>query len=279
MRHLARQRAVVAALGCIVAMALSAPSVGREWKSVNNVLKFQGEVVWFDGKKAGLKMDEGGVVFPIPLEKLCEEDQQYLKTTYPNGLKEDKAKSEDKTPDKPKPDSPTPDEPMPDEPMPDATAVAKTNASKPAAKGPAGKAGAASVEVVSLTVTRPPKDEASGAAFQAPGTHITLLVSAPGRTITALDTEKSKITECIDDKRTNLTKPVGENLTANGPSELTLNIGPDGHSGTIELHQPRIPNAAATRIRIRGELHLVCGDGEKTQTVKVPVNVILGVGL
>ena len=274
MGHIARQHAGRAALGCLVALALVTSALGREWKTVNNLLKFEGEAVSFDGKKVKLKMADGGAVFPIALEKLSEEDQQYLKTTYPNGLKEEKAPPEDKTPDKPSPDAPAPDEPMPDPAVP-----AKPGAAKPP-KSPAARAGAVSVEVVSLTVTKPPKNEAEGAAFQTPGTKITLLVSAPGRMITALDAEKSKITECIDDKRTNLAKPVGENLTGDAPvAGLTLNVAADGNSGTLELDQPRIPNAQATRIRIRGELHLVCGDGEKTQTVKVPVNLILGLGL
>lgn len=274
MGHLARQDVVRAALGCLAALALVTSAPGREWKSVNNLLKFEGDVVSFDGKTVKLKLADSDMVFPIALEKLSAEDQQYLKTTYPNGLKEEKAKPEDKAPDKPSPDAPAPDESTPDQAAP-----TKPGAARPRAKGPAAKAGAASVEVVSLTVTKPPKNEAEGAAFQTPGTHITLLVSAPGRTITSLDAEKSKITECIDDKSTNLAKPMGENLTGDAPAGLTLNIAPDGSSGTIELNQPRIPKAAATRIRIRGELHLVCGDGEKTQTVKVPVNIVLGVGL
>jgi hypothetical protein len=252
-----------------VALVLASPCIGREWNLGKNLFKLQGEAISYDGKRVKLKLDDSGMVIPVDVEKLSDADQQYLKTTYPNGLKEEKAKPEDKAPDKPSPDAPAPDESTPDQAAP----------AKRAAKGPAAKAGAVSVEVVSLTVTKPPKNEAEGAAFQTPGTHITLLVSAPGRMVTSLDAEKSKITECIDDKSTNLAKPMGENLTGDAPAGLTLNIAPDGSSGTIELNQPRIPKAAATRIRIRGELHLVCGDGEKTQTVKVPVNIVLGVGL
>jgi hypothetical protein len=60
---------------------------------------------------------------------------------------------------------------------------------------------------------------------------------------------------------------------------LMLEIHPDGKSGTIELDQPRVPNSKATKILIRGELHVICGQGDAAETVKVPLDIVFGLGL
>jgi hypothetical protein len=133
-----------------------------------------------------------------------------------------------------------------------------------------------SVVVVSKTISPPPNYEGH-AGLMTPGTHVTLLVSDPARTISALDNEKSKITTCIDDKRTNMAQPAEGDASA--PAMLMLDVHPGGNSGTIELEQPQVPDPKASKILIRGELHVVCGDGENTETVKVPLNIIVGIGL
>jgi hypothetical protein len=270
MRHSTPQSACRAALGCLLALALVTTTMGREWKSTGNVFKFQGEAVFFDGKKVKLKMDDGGLVIPIEVKELCDEDQQYLKTNYPNGIKEEKSKNA-------KPTGKPSSKPAAGKPAPGQPRTASRPVTRPGAdKVKPGKPGI-SVEAVSLTITKHSQNEA--AQFSPPGMHITLLVSDPTRTITGLDSEKSKITECIDDKRTDLTKPASGDATGFSPGALMLDVAPNGNSGTIELHEPQIPVPAATRIRIRGELHVICGDGEKSETVKVPLEIILGIGL
>lgn len=273
MRHLTLQNARHAALDCLVALSLAVPSLGREWKSAGNGLTLNAELVAFDGKTAKLKLDVGGQVFSVRIDKLRDEDQAYLKTTYPDGLK-DTTNSDDKPADAPAEPAPaapeTPNPAKPKRPVRVATAPSPTNVAAPEG---------ISVEVVSLTVTRPSKFAGDGAAFITPGTHITLLVSDPSRTIVGLDSEKSKITECIDDRSTNLTQPSGDGSADDEATVLMLEAAPDGKSGTIELSQPQAPNPKATRIRIRGELHLTCGAGENTESVRVPLNVIIGIGL
>jgi hypothetical protein len=276
-----------AILGCLLVLALAAPSPGRKWRTINNLLTFDAELVAYDGKQARFSVD-GGRDFSVPLEKLSEEDRQYLKTSYPDGLKDSRPKDSPKTPDdKPPADAPAPDAPAPDappaaEPAPPKVAAAARpvrSATKARARGgqPAkeGVATGMSVEVVSLTVTKPPQDELQGSLLR-PGTHFTLLVSDPARTLVGLDSEKSKITMCIDDKRTNLAEsPEGPA----GPGMLMLDVQPGGNSGTIELDLPQVPAPTATRMLIRGELHVNCGDGASAETVKVPLNIIVGVGL
>ena len=65
-----------------------------------------------------------------------------------------------------------------------------------------------------------------------------------------------------------------------GPEEgMFLELASDGHSGTIVLDFPRPPTPKATRIRLKGELHLVCGSDESPEAVVVPLTLIVSVGL
>jgi hypothetical protein len=269
MRLHVSKNACRAVAGCLVVLALATPSLGRKWRTINNLLMFDAELLSYDGKKAKFQVAGGGD-FTLPLEKLSEEDRQYLKTTYPDGLKQAKK-------DEPKPGEKPADEPAPPTP---AVAPKVAAATRPIPKTPsaaeAASAGGLSVEVVSITVTKPPKDPAQ-TGLMTPGTHFTLLVSDPKRTISGLDSEKSKITACVDDKRTNLAQPPEGEAAA--PGMLMLEVQPGGTSGTIELAQPSVPDPKATRILIRGELYVICGEGDAAETVKVPLNIVLGLGL
>jgi hypothetical protein len=268
----------------LVALALLTPALARKWEAGG--LRFEADVLAYDGKDVTFKMLGIGTKsnFKVPVARLAQGDQQYLKATYPNGLA-DTSKKEEKPAEKPA-DAPSGETPMPDAPAaetPDPAAAAKAKlAARAATKSPtrsappSGKPGGVSVELVSMTVTKPPKNDAQ-AGLLTPGTHFTLLLSDPARTITGLDSEKSKITACIDDRKTNLAKPAeGEDAA---PGMLMLEVQPGGNSGTIELAQPQVPDPKATKILIRGELFVICGEGDAAETVKVPVNIIFGLGL
>ncbi len=143
-------------------------------------------------------------------------------------------------------------------------------AAKAPAKGKA-KGGAVTVEVVSLSLVKPSAAQsADSSGLLTPGTHIRLVLSDPDRTFVSLDPEKSKIASCTDDK--------GTDLAADASQELTLEVAPDGKSAILDLHQLQIPAAQANKIRLKGELHVVCGLGN-AETVKVPLNLNIGLGL
>jgi len=283
MRSSTSEKVRLAALGSLAVLALLGPVIAREWK-VGNVLKIEADVVAFDGKIVKLKAKGGGEgnIFPVSIDKMAPEDQEYLRKTYPNGLVDPNAKKTETKAEKP---ADKPEETPADEPMPptETDAVAKaTTAARPVTKS-AGKSsgpGGMTVEALSLTVTKPQKKLPEGTQQAIPpGTKITLLVTDPKRTISGLDPEKSKIVECIDDKRTNLVRPSTKADPAAPPTTLSLVPGPDGKSGTVEIVEPQVPDAKATRIRIRGELHVTCTSGDQTETVKVPISSILGIGL
>jgi hypothetical protein len=60
---------------------------------------------------------------------------------------------------------------------------------------------------------------------------------------------------------------------------MLLEPAPEGNSGSIVLDFPRPPTPKATRIRLKGELHLVCGTEESPETVVVPLALIISLGL
>jgi hypothetical protein len=241
----------------------------RAWKGAGTKLQIWAALDSYDGKTAWLAA--GGYadnLIKVPVEKLSEEDRAYLKKTYPNGrqgagiAKEQAAKTQPKRPTAPT-DAP--------KAKPSATVAAR-----PVLPAPVSKDGQdVLLEIVSLTVT---KLAADGVALEGlvPGTHATFLVSSPAKKLLRLDAEKSKI-ECADDRAALLNTPAsGSEAPAGG---MTLELAPDGQTGTLVLDFPRPPTPKATRIRLKGELHLVCGSDEAPAPVVVPLEVILSLGL
>jgi hypothetical protein len=274
MRHLGLRNACLIVAGCIAVLSLAAQSMGRQWSF--GKFKFEAEVESYDGKDVYLKMSNNKAR-KLPITKLSEEDRAYLKTTYPDG----KARA---TKDKAGPAKSSPDQVGAGKP-----AASKAPATKPAAAtAPDAKASDVSVELVSLTLTKP----SAASAGLVPGTHATLLVSSPSKTLLRVDAEKTKIV-CADDRATNLSKPspdtkpsteeskasTEESKAAKEESGLTLDVAPDGKTGTIVFNFPRAPSPKATRIRLKGELHLVCGSDQAPEPVTVPLTIIVSLGL
>lgn len=285
MRPLALRIALLAALGCAVAVSRATPSMGREWRPANSELRITAEVESYDGKEVRLTTDTG-LAFDVAVDKLSAEDQDYLKQTYPNGKPREKKPKDG--PAKAGNEQPAPETAEVEKPSGPDVATKKPAAANPrvakraAARVRTAKADDFDVEVVSLTVTKPPKNAAEGnggaATGLVPGTHATLLVTSPSKTLLRVDAEKTKV-DCADDQATNLSKPLpgGEETAAD--SGLTLEVTPDGKSGTIVFDFPQAPSAKATRIRLKGELHLVCGSDDNPETLMLPLSIIVGLGL
>ncbi len=100
-----------------------------------------------------------------------------------------------------------------------------------------------------------------------------LVITDPVRSVVGLEPEQSKIASCKDDKGTDL---AGEAAAA---TPLVLQVAGDGKSGVIDLHEPEVPGAKATKIQLKGELHVVCGIGDDAETIKLPLNLTIGLGL
>ncbi len=151
----------------------------------------------------------------------------------------------------------------------------KAPAKGSASKGSDDKKAASRLELVGLAVAKPIANQSGEeAGLFSPGTHLRLLVSDPERNIVSLDAEKSKIATFTDNKNTNL---LGENATVATP--LTFEALPDGKSGLVSVHVPQAPAEKSVRLIVKGELHLVCGLGESAETVRVPLNLEITLGL
>ncbi len=272
MRHFALGIGCLTALGCAVVLAFVTPLMARDWRPANSGLRIQAELESYDGKTVKLKLDSG-MVWTLPIEKLSKDDQAYLKKTYPNG-KEGPKKSKT-SPAKTSPAKSSPAKSSPDKAGAGKPAVSKAPSTTPAAaKAPDANASDVSVSTARLTVTKP-----SGAnAGLVPGTHVTLFVSSPSKTLLRVDAEKTKIV-CADDRANNLSKPLPGSEASTDEGPLTLDVAPDGKSGTIVFDFPRAPTNKATRIRLKGELHLVCGSNEDPEPVSVPLALIVSLGL
>ena len=296
MRHFAVDIGCLAVLGCAVVLAFAAPSMARDWRPANSKLRISAELDAFDGKTVSLRVKGSDTVLNVPIEKLSAEDQAYLKKNYPNG-KEREKKPEDnpakKGDGKPDPESAEVEKPAAADAKGKKPVPANAKGKKPATASPrvarravsrasTARPGDFNVEIVSLTITKPPKnvpqENGGGVTGLVPGTHATLLVSSRSKTLLWVDAEKTKIA-CADDQATNLSKPLSGSETAAPDGGLTLQVAPDGKSGTIVFDFPLPPAAKATRIRLKGDLHLVCGSEENPETVKLPVTLIVSVGL
>jgi hypothetical protein len=134
------------------------------------------------------------------------------------------------------------------------------------------------VEVFGLSIGKPaPKlsgeDTGSFGAFAVqPGTRLTLWLSARTRQIVDLDEKASTITSFMDDKETDLMKQEAKRGGFGGFSfgfgPLSSSISPDKHHCTVEVRADHRPAAGATTIRLKADLVLKCGSGEKVAETK-----------
>jgi hypothetical protein len=139
------------------------------------------------------------------------------------------------------------------------------------------KTGGVKVEVFGLSIGKPaPKlegeDSGSFGAFAVqPGTRLTLWLSDPSRQIVDLDEKASKITAFTDDKQTDLLKKEtkkGFGGFSFGFGPLSASVSPDKHHCTVEVRADNRPAEGAQAIRLKADLVLKCGAGEKVAETK-----------
>ena len=139
------------------------------------------------------------------------------------------------------------------------------------------KAGSVKVEVFGLSIGKPsPKmDGENSGSFGAfavqPGTRVTLWLSDLSRQIVDLDEKASKITAFTDDKGTDLLKnetKKGLGGFSFGFGPLSASVSPDKHHCTVEIRAENRPVEGAVGIRLKADLVLKCGVGEKVAETK-----------
>jgi hypothetical protein len=118
---------------------------------------------------------------------------------------------------------------------------------------------APSVRAYAVNINHPPK-EASREIVSNEYTGVYLFANIPGKKIVALDTPASKLA-VTDDKGTE----IFASTVRLGPSMTTDSTQAQGR---LYLLSQKAPAQGATRIRVKGELVLLCGTGEKTSTVE-----------
>ncbi len=143
------------------------------------------------------------------------------------------------------------------------------------AKGGGAAKAASKLEVIGVAVAKPVANQSGEeAGLFAPGTHVRLLVSDAERSIVSLDEGKSKVASFTDNKNTNL---LGEGAMSTVP--FSFEALPDGKSGLVTIHVPQVPAEKSVRLAVKGELHVVCGLGDDAETVRLPLNLEITLGL
>jgi hypothetical protein len=123
----------------------------------------------------------------------------------------------------------------------------------------AAEPGAPSVKAYALNVNNPPAN-APKEIVSPPYTGAYLFVQVPGRHILALDARETNLA-LTDDKGTDLAAP----KTLTGPAIPTDKTK---EQARLYVLGSKAPAAGATRVRVKGELVLLCGTGEKTATAE-----------
>lgn len=110
-----------------------------------------------------------------------------------------------------------------------------------------------------LNINHPPKD-APKEIVSPPYIGVYVFIKAPGRQIVALEPAETKLT-LTDDKGTDLVakSPVS------GPGIATAN---SRDQARLYVTGAKMPVAGATRVRVKGDLVLLCGTAEKTATAE-----------
>ncbi len=116
-----------------------------------------------------------------------------------------------------------------------------------------------SVRAYALNVNNPPKDAPKEIVSPA-YTGAYLFIQVPGKHVLALDTVATKLA-LTDDK--------GTDLGAKGSlAESALATDKTKEQARLYVLGSKAPAVGATRVRVKGELVLLCGTGEKTATAE-----------
>jgi hypothetical protein len=120
----------------------------------------------------------------------------------------------------------------------------------------------ATVEPVSLSVTKKLDDKDSFGGFGFASTAIHFKLAYPGKQILSID-EASKITEFQDDKKTSLLGTGFLKARFNSSS-----ISKDRSKMIVYVSTSANPGKGATKVTLKGDLMLRCGTDEKTTEAK-----------
>jgi len=145
--------------------------------------------------------------------------------------------------------------------------------------------GAPKVQPLSLEIRKPlpPGVSSELEAFRSQGTTIRLAISLPDKHIVDVEPGASKLAHFADDKGTDLTK-VKKKSPFDGEDWLWpphARISKDAKQCSVEANAPGVPAIAATKIKLKGDIVVLCGSDEKTLEAKDVVfdeklNLIVG---
>lgn len=229
------RRVFHAVLFAALSLSFGSAAIAREWSDATGNFKVNGEVVSFDGKIVRLELEEG-LKLNIPIERLSDADQAFLKKTYPDGKKAP-AKGGD-------------------------------------VKGSDAKKSASKLELVGVAVAKPiPNQSGDEAGLFSPGTHVRLLVSDPERNIVSLDIEKSKVASFTDNKNTNL---LGDDGTVSEPITFeALSDGKSGIV-TIHVPQVPADKSVRLAVKGELHVVCGLGESAETVRLPLNLEITLG---
>lgn len=132
------------------------------------------------------------------------------------------------------------------------------------------------VEVVALQVAKPhpEKKMQSLVGGGPPGTSLHIRLTRKDKYFVELDEEASKLLSFSDEKGTDLSKARTRRFGRGWLGHWTQ-ISKDGHSCIFEARSGLLPAAGARELRLKANLVMVCGAGEKTAEQK---NLVLKKG-
>lgn len=119
--------------------------------------------------------------------------------------------------------------------------------------------GAPSVRAYALNVNNPPKN-APKEIVSPPYTGVYLFIQVPGKHVAAIDTAATKLA-LTDDKGNDLAAP-------NPVATPTIPTDKSKEQARLYVLGSKAPAVGATRVRVKGELVLLCGTGEKSATAE-----------
>lgn len=125
------------------------------------------------------------------------------------------------------------------------------------------------VAVVGMEMFAPGPDGQSAVFPHAAGTVVHLRLNRPDLHVLALDLPGSRLESITDDRGSRpIAGPVSDGRSCYRPAGEP---SADGHQLALQVFAGRVPAAGASHLRIRGQLALVHGVGEKT--VEVPLKL------
>lgn len=246
---------IILVLGTFAAPGLLA--LARPWTDNSGTRTIEAEFVEFKNGTVVLKKEDGKTL-RLPLAKFSAEDQEFVRSQLAPTASKDAASKN--------------------------TTARDSADSSPASGGSAAKSAASAIKVhvLAMNIVKPVPDAIldprgndfymSLGAYGIPGTHIRLLIQDSPLEIVGLDTKASKITSFTDDRKTNLAAQRPSGAARVAPIRFRA-TGEASKHAIVEIFQPGAPVPGATKVLLKGQLVLRCGEGEKSVEQKdVPLD-------